>query len=150
MTGLAANRVGGVPRVPANCELTLGMRCIDRSGVGTAVWAMVTAEHMANPVGVVQGGLLTALAVAAMSDAARNSHLGREAHPAGSELKISFIKAVPIGRALTCTARTIGGGRRVAFVEAEITDSAGIVVAKASSTYLLAPGASSPGRPVPG
>jgi uncharacterized protein (TIGR00369 family) len=140
VTGLAANRAGG-PRIPANCELTLGMRCIDRSEAGTAVWAMVAAEHTANPVGVVQGGLLTAFAVAAMSDAARNSPAGQQAHPAGSELKISFIKGVPIGQALTCTARVIGGGRRVAFLEAEITDSAGTLVAKASSTYLIAPGA---------
>jgi uncharacterized protein (TIGR00369 family) len=140
VTGLAANRVGG-PRMPANSELTLGMRCIDRSEAGTAVWAMVAAERMANPAGVVQGGLLTAFAIAAMADAARNSPQGREAHPAGSELKVSFIKAVPIGRALTCTARMIGGGRRVAFVEAEITDSSGMLMAKASSTYLLAAGA---------
>jgi uncharacterized protein (TIGR00369 family) len=140
VTGVAANLVGGVPRVPANCELTLGMRCTNRE-TGAAVWAMVAAEHMANPVGIVQGGLLTAFAVAAMSDAARSSPLGREAHPAGSELKMSFIRGVPIGRALTCTAKTIGGGRRVAFVEAEITDSGGTLVAKASATYLLAAGA---------
>ena len=141
MTGLAASRAGGVPRVPANCELTLGMRCVGHSEAGTAVWAMVAAVHMANPVGVVQGGLLTAFAVAAMSDAARSSPGGREAHPAGSELKISFIKGAPIGEALSCAARVIGGGRRVAFVEAEITDAASTLVAKASSTYLLDPGA---------
>jgi uncharacterized protein (TIGR00369 family) len=117
------------------------MRCIDRSEAGAAVWTMVAAEHMANPVGIVQGGLLTAFAVAAMSDAARSSPLGREAHPAGSELKISFIKGVPTGQALTCRAKMIGVGRRVAFVEAEISDPAGTLVAKASSTYLLAPGA---------
>ena len=141
MTGSAANLVGGERRVPANCELTLGMRCVDRSEAGTAVWAMVAAEHMANPVGVVQGGLLTAFAVAAMSDAARSSPNRREELPAGSELKISFIKGAPVGEALTCTARVIGGGRRVAFVEAEITGSAHTLVAKASSTYLLGPSA---------
>jgi uncharacterized protein (TIGR00369 family) len=141
VTGLAANRAGGAPRVPANCELTLGMRCIDPTGGGTAVWTMVVAQYVANPVGVIQGGLLTAFAVAAMSDAAaRSSPPGRDAHPAGSELKISFIKGAPIGEALTCTARVIGGGRRAAFVEAEITDSGNVLVAKASSTYLLAPG----------
>jgi uncharacterized protein (TIGR00369 family) len=138
---MAANRVGALPRIPANCELTLGMRCIDRPEAGTSVWATVAAERMANPIGVVQGGLLTAFAVAAMSDAARSNPLGREANPASSELKISFIKGVPVGQALTCTAKMIGGGRRVAFVEAEITDSTGILVAKASSTYLLAPSA---------
>jgi acyl-coenzyme A thioesterase 13 len=140
VTGRAADQAGRAPRVPANCELTLGMRCVDRSQPGTAVWAMVAAERMANPVGVVQGGLLTALAVAAMSDAVRGSSRSPDGHPAGSELKISFIKGAAVGEALSCTARVIGGGRRVAFVEAEIADSANTLVAKASSTYLLSQG----------
>jgi acyl-coenzyme A thioesterase PaaI-like protein len=46
---------------------------------------------------------------------------------------------VPIGEPLTCTARVIGGGQRVTFVEAEVTDSSGALLAKASSTYLLTP-----------
>jgi acyl-coenzyme A thioesterase PaaI-like protein len=33
----------------------------------------------------------------------------------------------------------ISGGRRVVFVEAEVLDDAGTMVAKASSTYLLTP-----------
>ncbi len=139
MSNAGGHPTGVAPRVPANCELALGMSCIDQSEPGKAVWAMTAAEHLANPVGVVQGGLLTAFAVAAMSAAVTNLR-GPQAYAAGSELKISFIKGAPIGEALTCTARVIGGGRRVAFLEAEISDSSNGLVAKASSTYLLGRG----------
>jgi len=126
---------GGAARVPANCELTLGMTCIDQSKPGEAVWVMTPADHLANPVGMVQGGLLTAFAVTAMSGAV--GYRRGQAQVAGSELKISFIKGAQVGRALTCRARVVGGGRRVAFLEAEISDSSNGLVAKASSTYLL-------------
>ena len=33
------------------------------------------------------------------------------------------MRAAPVGAPLTCTARVIGGGQRVTFVEAEITDA---------------------------
>jgi len=121
--------------VPANCELTLGMTCIDRSQPGEAVWIMTPGEHLANPAGMVQGGLLTAFAVTAMSGAV--SYRRGPAHAAGSELKISFIKGAPVGQTITCRAHVIGGGRRVAFLEAEISDPSNGLVAKASSTYLL-------------
>jgi acyl-coenzyme A thioesterase PaaI-like protein len=49
------------------------------------------------------------------------------------------VRGASIGETLTCTARVIGGGRRVNFVEAEIVDGEGRLVAKASSTYLLTP-----------
>jgi acyl-coenzyme A thioesterase PaaI-like protein len=58
---------------------------------------------------------------------------------ANVELKISFLKPVPVDRMLTCTAQVIAGGSRAAFVEAEIVDDNGVMVAKASSTYLLTP-----------
>jgi uncharacterized protein (TIGR00369 family) len=139
VSGAGGHPTGVAAREPANCELTLGMTCIDRSEPGKAVWVMAAAEHLANPVGVVQGGLLTAFAVAAMSAALTNRRVPKP-HAASSELKISFIKGATVGETLTCTAQVIGGGRRVAFVEAEISDSSSELVAKASSTYLLARG----------
>jgi uncharacterized protein (TIGR00369 family) len=127
------------PRVPPNCDLTLGMTCIDKSEPGVTVWRMRPEETMANPVGVVQGGFVAAFADSAMATATITNLRGRRAYTANTELKVSFIRAAPVGEVLTCTARVIGGGSRVTFVEAEITDSAGRLVAKASSTYLLTP-----------
>jgi uncharacterized protein (TIGR00369 family) len=127
------------PRVPPNCDMTLGMTCVDKSQPGVTVWRMRAAEHMANPTGVVQGGFLAAFADSAMATATVTNLKGHKAYAANTELKISFLRGAPIGESLTCTARVIGGGKRVTFVEAEVTDSSGGLIAKASSTYLLTP-----------
>lgn len=127
------------PRVPPNCDMTLGVTCTDESEPGVTVWRMPAAEHMANPMGVVQGGFVAAFADSAMVTATMTNLQGRKAVTANTELKISFIRGAQIGQNLTCTARVIGGGRRVTFVEAEITDASGRLIAKASSTYLVTP-----------
>jgi uncharacterized protein (TIGR00369 family) len=130
---------GRRPRIPPNCDLTLGMTCVDKSEPGVTVWRLAAEEHLANPAGVIQGGFLAAFADSAMATATVTNLRGRRAYTANTELKISYLRAAPIGTPLTCTARVIGGGQRVTFVEAEITDGAGRLVAKASSTYLLTP-----------
>jgi uncharacterized protein (TIGR00369 family) len=115
------------------------MTCLDKSQPGVTVWQLAAEEHLANPVGVIQGGFLAAFADSAMAAATVTNLQGRRAYTANTELKISFLRAAPVGARLTCTARVIGGGQRVTFVEAEIIDGAGRLVAKASSTYLLTP-----------
>jgi uncharacterized protein (TIGR00369 family) len=115
------------------------MTCVDKSVPGVTVWVMTAAEAMANPMGVVQGGFLGAFADSAMATATVTNLQGRRAYPANTELKISFLRGAAVGEILTCTARVIGGGKRVTFVEAEITDSNSRLIAKASSTYLLTP-----------
>ena len=127
------------PRVPPSSDLTLGMVCVDKSEPGVTVWRMRAGEEFANPIGVVQGGFLSAFADSAMAASTVTNLQGRKAYTANTELKVSFLRAAPIGETYTCTARVIGGGKRVTFVEAEITDPTGRLVAKASSTYLLTP-----------
>lgn len=127
------------PRVPPNCDLTLGLTCVDKSVPGVTVWHMTPGEQFANPAGVVQGGFVSALADTAMASATITNLQGRKAFAANTELKISFLRPAVVGRPLTCTARVIGGGKRVTFVEAEVVDDDGSLVAKASSTYLLTP-----------
>lgn len=127
------------PRVPPSCDLTLGMVCVDKSTPGVTVWRMRAGEHMANPMGVVQGGFLASFADSAMATSTVTNLQGRKAYTANTELKISFVRAAPVGETYTCTARVIGGGKRVTFVEAEIVDADGRLIAKASSTYLLTP-----------
>jgi uncharacterized protein (TIGR00369 family) len=127
------------PRVPPNCDLTLGLTCVDKSLPGVTVWNMTAGEQFANPAGVVQGGFVSALTDTAMASATITNLQGRKAFAANTELKISFLRPAVVGRLLTCTARVIGGGKRVTFVEAEVVDDTGTLVAKASSTYLLTP-----------
>ena len=124
-------------QVPPNCDLTLGMVCIDKSEPGRSVWRMLADERFANPVGIVQGGFVAAFADSAMGAASVTFAKDRKVVSANAEIKVSFLKPAKVGSTLTCTAYVISGGNRAAFIEAEITDEDGRMIAKASSTYLL-------------
>ena len=126
-------------QVPPNCDLTLGMVCIDKSEPGRSVWRMLADERFANPVGIVQGGFVAAFADSAMGAASVTFAKDRKVFSANAEIKVSFLKPAKVGSTLTCTAYVISGGKRAAFIEAEITDEDGRMIAKASSTYLLTP-----------
>ena len=126
-------------QVPPNCDLTLGMVCLDKSEPGRTVWRMLADERFANPTGLIQGGFLAAFADSSMGAAALTFARERKVFAANAEIKVSFLKAVPVGATLTCTAYVISGGSRAAFAEAEVVDDAERLVLKASSTYLLRP-----------
>lgn len=126
-------------QVPPNCDLTLGVVCLDKSVPGRTTWQMFADERFANPAGVLQGGFVTALADAAMG-AATITHLqGERTYSANVELKMSFVRPAVVGSTLTAVGEVVGGGRRVLFCECSITDEADRLVARASSTYLLTP-----------
>ena len=126
-------------QVPPNCELTLGMTCVDKSRPGRTTWTMLADERFANPAGIIQGGFIGAMADSAMGSAtvtyARAE--GRSVFSSNVEMKVSFMAAVRVGSRLECTASVVSGGRRVAFAEAEVVDDGGRTVARASSTYLF-------------
>jgi uncharacterized protein (TIGR00369 family) len=126
-------------QVPPNCDLTLGMVCIDKTEPGRTTWRMPADERFTNPVGVIQGGFLAACCDSAMGAATVTWARGEKVFSANAEMKISFLRPVSAGGMLTCASRVVSAGRRVAFVEAEVTDDEGNLVAKASSTYLLSP-----------
>ncbi len=126
-------------QVPANCELTLGMRCVDKSVPGRTVWRMRADERFANPTGILQGGFIGAMADSAMGSAvitfARDA--GRRVVASNVEMKTSFLAPVRSEGELECRASVVSGGSRVAFAEAEVIDDRGRTVARASSTYLF-------------
>ncbi|HLF40362.1 MAG TPA: PaaI family thioesterase [Acidimicrobiia bacterium] len=126
----------GRVQIPPNCDLTLGLVCLDKSTPGRTVWAMRAHERFANPAGVTQGGFLAALADSAMSTAAVTFLEGRRASVANVEMKVSFLAPARTGSTLTATATVVRGGRRVAFLETEIVDDAGTAVLRGSSTYV--------------
>lgn len=126
-------------QVPPNCDLTLGMVCLDKSEPGRSVWQMLADERFSNPVGIVQGGFVAAFADSAMGAASVTYARERKVFSANAEIKVSFLKPARVGSVLTATAQVISGGSRAAFVEAEVVDDEGRLVAKASSTYLLTP-----------
>lgn len=112
------------------------MTCLDKSTPGKSAWSMRAAEEFANTAGIMQGGFLSAFADSAMGAAAVTFAAGRKVTVANVEMKVSFTGAVTIGSTLRCDAEVVKGGSSVAFVEATITDDAGRLVGRASSTYL--------------
>ncbi len=126
-------------QVPPSCDLTLGLVCVDKSTPGVTVWTMRADERFANPAGVMQGGFVAAMCDSAMGASSVTFVAGRKVYSANAEMKVSFLRPATVGSALTCTARVVSGGKTVVFVEAEVTDDAGRMVARASSTYVLTP-----------
>jgi uncharacterized protein (TIGR00369 family) len=128
-------------QVPPNCELTLGMTCVDKSTPGRTVWRMRADERFANPAGIIQGGFIGAMCDSAMGASAITfaAASDRKVFSSNVEMKTSFLAAARVGAVLECTAEVVSGGKRIAFAEAEVTDDGGKVVARASSTYLFTP-----------
>lgn len=126
-------------QVPPNCDLTLGMVCVDKSEPGRSVWQMVADERFSNPVGIVQGGFVAAFMDSAMGAASVTFARERKVFSANAEIKVSFLKPARVGSRLTCTAEIVSGGSRAAFAEAEVRDEGDRLIARASSTYILTP-----------
>jgi uncharacterized protein (TIGR00369 family) len=129
------------PQVPPNCDLTLGIVCIDKSRPGRTVWRMWAHERFANPLGVVQGGFLAACCDSAMGATVVTVAAGRPVRVANTEMSVRFLRPVRIGAEVTCEATVVAGGSRVVFAEAMLTAVEGgaqpTLAARASSTYLL-------------
>jgi uncharacterized protein (TIGR00369 family) len=125
------------PQVPPNCDLTLGMRCLDKTVPGQTRWQMRADERFANPLGYVQGGFLAAMLDSAMGASAVTALAGRRARVANAEMKVSFLKSVKVGGLLTCDANAIETGSTIVFVEGKIHDGDDRLVATATSTYVV-------------
>ena len=90
-----------------------------------------------NTAGNLQGGMLAAFADTALG-AACSAYLSEDRYPALAEMKISIFRPASEGSRLTATGRMVKPGKRVMFTEAEIKDSEGRLIAKASGTAIPA------------
>lgn len=124
-------------QIPPNCDLTLGLTCVDKSEPGHTVWRARVDERFLNPAGAVQGGFLAAILDSAMGASAVSAAGERRVSVANTEMKVSFLRAAREGDVLTCVANVLKSGRVISFLEAKITDAEGRLVATASSTYLI-------------
>jgi uncharacterized protein (TIGR00369 family) len=124
-------------QVPPNCDLTLGLVCVDKSVPGATIWQARADERFANPAGIIQGGFLAALLDSAMGASAVTAlETGRRAFVANAELKISFLRAAKVGDTLRCETLTRSAGRTVLFLEGKVVNQDGDVLATATSSYI--------------
>ena len=124
-------------QIPPNCDLTLGLTCVDKSRPGVSVWTMHVDDRFLNPAGIVQGGFLAAMADSAMGASVVTTLRDRKSSIANTEMKITMIRPARLGDHLTCTATVLKPGKVISFVEARIVDAQDRLVASASSTYLV-------------
>jgi uncharacterized protein (TIGR00369 family) len=123
-------------QVPPNCDLTLGLVCVDKSEPGRTIWTMRADERFANPAGLIQGGFIAAMLDSSMGASAVTALQGRKAWVANAEMKVSFLRPVPVGDQLRCEAVCVEAGRTVLFLEGRVHDHEGRLVATATSTYI--------------
>jgi uncharacterized protein (TIGR00369 family) len=101
---------------------------------GRAVFEMEADGRHHNPMGTLHGGVYCDLADAAMGYAYAATLAERETFTT-VELKINFFRPVRIGT-LTAEARVVKAGGTLGYVECEVRDRAGKLVAKAASTCM--------------
>jgi uncharacterized protein (TIGR00369 family) len=123
-------------QVPPNCDLTLGLRCVDKSVPGATVWEMRADERFANPAGIIQGGFLAAMLDSSMGASAVTALRGRRANVANAEMKVSYLRPAKVGGVLRCETQTTHAGSTVLFLEGRVIDEQGHVVAQATSSYI--------------
>lgn len=104
---------------------------------GRAVFEGVPGRHAYNPMGTVHGGYAATLLDSACGIAVA-SRLTHDQTFTTLELKVAFHKAITEGTGkVRADGVVISMGRRVAFVEARLTDANGTVLASATSTLLV-------------
>ena len=101
---------------------------------GHAVFEMEVDERHHNPMGTLHGGIYCDLADAAMGYAYAATLAEGETFTT-VELKINFFRPVRVGE-LTAEAKVIKNGSTLGYVECEVKDQDGKLVAKAASTCM--------------
>lgn len=111
---------------------------------GRAAVTLAAGRQHANPMGTLHGGILCDIADAAMGMAFAST-LGPTESFTTVELKINFFR--PVWEAqLKAEGRVVRRGRSLGYVECEITDERGQLIAKAASTCLALKGEDAKGR----
>jgi uncharacterized protein (TIGR00369 family) len=131
LDGAQKMMAGAVPPPPIARLLGFVLTAIEP---GHAVFQMEADERHHNPMGTLHGGVYCDLADAAMGYAYAAT-LGEGETFTTIEMKINFLRAVRKAT-LTAEARVVKAGRTLGYVECEVKDQTGKLVAKAASTCM--------------
>ena len=122
---------------PVDLYETMGLeRIVAADPAGRAILEYRATPAQCHSGGVVQGGFVAGWIDAAMAHAVM-AMPGDELVPMTLEIKVSFFAPTRPG-VVTAEAWVVQGGRRTAFVEGSLKDATGTLLAKASSTIMLA------------
>jgi uncharacterized protein (TIGR00369 family) len=105
------------------------------AGDGRAVVTLQSRPQHFNPMGTLHGGILCDIADTAMGFAFASTLAPNESFTT-IELKINYLRPVREAK-LRAEGRVIQRGRTVGYVECEVTDETGKLIAKSSSTCVV-------------
>jgi uncharacterized protein (TIGR00369 family) len=142
MSMLDAWKAAGQPMPPVAAHL--GFELVELEDGRARFVLDADLEKHGNPMGTVQGGVIVAVADAAMG-IAYASLLGEGETFTTLELKINYLKPVRAGR-LVAEGSVLKSGRTVGLAECRVTDDSGSLVAYATSTCMTLRGESAEGR----
>jgi uncharacterized protein (TIGR00369 family) len=124
---------------PAPAAVILGQELLEVDiATGSVRVAYMVSDALANRFGALHGGMTAAMMDDVISLAAGLSVEWGQITPT-LEMKVSYIRQGKLGARLVAVARTVRRGSTVAFIEAELSDEAGALIATASSTIAITP-----------
>jgi uncharacterized protein (TIGR00369 family) len=139
LEGIERMARGEVPQAPV--AQLIGFR-IASVGHGESEFELET--NHANPMGTLHGGILCDVADAAMGVAFASTLDDGESFTT-LELKINFLR--PVWKdTLRAVGKVVKRGKSVGMVECDVTDSKGVLVARASCTCMVLRGEQAQGR----
>ena len=107
------------------------------AATGRVVIQFEGKPEFANPMGNIQGGFLAAMLDECMAVAALAKSNFTVVVPT-LEMKVSYLMPAGIGR-LVGTGRVVKLGKSIAFLEGELADDKGDILARASATGMVVP-----------
>jgi len=128
-----------LPMPPVAKTLGWTLRAIDPEA-GTIEVGFTASEAFTNPTGAVQGGFLSAMLDDTMGPAVFAMGKGEIFAPT-LDLHISFIRPARPGE-FVGKGRVVSLGKSIAFIEGELYDGEGVLVARSTATARVLPASS--------
>lgn len=122
-------------KAPTTALLGLELESID-SEAGRTRFRMQVQPQFCNPMGTMQGGIVTT----ALDDAAATAVIvkaGRRVGVPTIEFKVSFFGPAKLGQTVWFEGRVIKFGRTVSFAEADMLDEKGKLLARMSASVVI-------------
>ncbi len=110
---------------------------VDGEDLGWVAGRFTPTDMACNPHGVTQAGVHSLLLDACMNFAINAALPGRDRTRGTLEMKTECMRPAPKGDAFALRGEVVRLARQVAYAEATVRDAAGVLVSRATGTFLL-------------
>ena len=122
-------------KAPTTALLGLELEAVDQAA-GTTRYRMLATAEFCNPMGNLQGGIITT----ALDDAAATAVIAKSGRRVGVptiEFKVSFFGPARLGGTFFFNGRVLKLGRTISFAEADMTDETGKLLARLTTSCMV-------------